>query len=233
MSMRAMDKRGYGAFRAVSDFFDQHPVEAASADMKANRAALKEVVSRMTSLAERREVARAEQLTATVAIRKLRRRLEVEFISPVRQLTAQLVGANPGLGEVLQVPRPRDLVSLMAAARAVATAAKAHAGDFTAAGLLPDYAERLASLLDELAALIDKRARGRAELSGVVAALAVEGQRGRFLMRLLDRVVAPVLEKDPGRLKEWKSLRRTATAAARVSEEVTTPAAEGEVRQAA
>lgn len=208
MTMEANDKRALNAFRPLVDFLDRHPIESAAADVKANRDALDGVCTRMTTLAATREGARGERQSQTAMYQEMRRRLEQEFLTPVRRLTRAIAGNNDELSAILRVRRQQDHVAQVSASRAVAAAAREHATAFTKAGLQADYAARLTALLDEITAIHDTRIRRVAELSGTVEALRLEARRGRFIVNLLDGVLSLVLERDPALLAEWKSLRR-------------------------
>ena len=217
MTMDANNKRAFDGFRPLVDFLDRHTVESAAANVKANRDALAAVSTRMTTLAELRERARGGRLSQTASYQEMRRRLEVEFLTPVRRLTRSIAGNDDTLAAILRVRRQQDHVAQVAAARAVAVAAREHADAFTRAGLRADYAEQLTGLLDALTTLHEARIRRLAESSGTVEALRVEARRGRFIVGLLDGVLNLVLERDPALLAEWKTLRRRVTSKVRAS----------------
>ncbi|MBL8962248.1 MAG: hypothetical protein JNJ98_20465 [Gemmatimonadetes bacterium] len=231
MTMNANNKRAFDGFRPLVDFLDRHQVESSSANMKANRDALAAVSTRMTALAELREGARGGRQSRTAAYQEMRRRLEVEFLTPVRRLTRSIAGSDDTLATILRVRGRQDHVAQLAAARAVAAAASEHAAAFAQAGLRADYAEQLTALLDALTALHEARIRSQAESSGTVEALRVEARRGRFIVGLLDGVLNLVLERDPAVLAEWKSLRRRVSA--RVRESVEQEGVDGQGTQAA
>jgi hypothetical protein len=217
--MNANNKRAFDGFRPLVDFLDRHPVESSSANMKANRDALAAVSTRMTSLAELRESTRGGRQSQTAAYQEMRRRLEVEFLTPVRRLTRSIAGKDDTLAAILRVRRQQDHVAQVAASRAVAAAAGEHAAAFATAGLRADYAEQLTALLDALSTLHEARIRRLAETSGTVEALRVEARRGRFVVALLDGVLNLLLERDPALLAEWKTLRRRVTSRVRASVE--------------
>ena len=219
MTMNANNKRAFDGFRPLVDFLDRHPVESSSANVKANRDALAAVSTRMTTLAELRESTRSGRQSQTASYREMRRRLEVEFLTPVRRLTRSIAGSDDTLAAILRVRRQLDHVAQVAASRAVAAAAREHAAAFATAGLRADYAEQLTGLLDAVTTLHEARIRRLAESSGTVEALRVEARRGRFVVGLLDGVLSLVLERDPALLAEWKTLRRRVTSRVRESVE--------------
>lgn len=209
--MLSTDKRAYAGFRYVAEFLKGTAADPAAAELTVHRDELDGVIARMTTLAERREAGRGETLALTKEQAVRRRRIELEYLTPVRRLTRRIAGTDEGLRGVLQVRAGQDLVALVATGRALATAAKAQAEAFTKAGLKPDFATRLTAELDALQGLLDQKAKRAAEVSGAVAGLRQEAKRGRAVVALVDGVLSPVLERHPEMLREWKSLRRRVT----------------------
>lgn len=187
--MQANDKRALQGFRYIVEFLDRHPVEVVVADLKRQRDALADIVIRMTARAERRVEGAGEARGTTQKLRGQRRRLEFEFFAPVRRLTGELAASNESLREVLHVPRQTDVVSQLNLARGVAAAAREHAAAFTAAGLVPNYAEQLSALVKEIEETLSLRTRRMVEVTGAGTGVKEDARRGRSIVQLLDTLI--------------------------------------------
>lgn len=150
--------------------------------------------------------------------RTLKRVLRNAHMRPIAEL-ARVLLADPtqplgqvgeGVQETLRLPAENvDTMTLISLARTMAAAVTPHRAVFEGHGLASDFVEQLLAAAEAVNRTLVTRGEHTARRAGATTGVAVDLARGRRLVRLLDSLVAPQLEKtDPRLLAEWRNVKR-------------------------
>ncbi|MCC6319007.1 MAG: hypothetical protein IT361_15110 [Gemmatimonadaceae bacterium] len=104
----------------------------------------------------------------------------------------------------------RDNTSTIADAEGVADFVEEHKASFVSIGFPEDFVEKLRRSAADLRVGIDARASDFGRRSASTAALRQQYARGRSVVRILDAMVSPHLERSPSKLAEWRTISRFA-----------------------
>jgi hypothetical protein len=210
-TMQHEDMRSLQGFRQVLEFMARAAVTREEVDMERHRAGLAAVVREMEALAARRAGHVGEGQTLTARRRAGRRRIEWDYLAPLRRMTREIIGADATLAEVLRVPpRTQRVEQLLAVARGVVAAVTSKPEFFSQQGFGPAYVAGFTATIAGLQGAVDAGGVVLAQRSGATADLRRLAQRGRYLVSVLDAMVRPALASGSGLEREWRVARRRA-----------------------
>jgi hypothetical protein len=189
--------------------------------------ALEDLGKHTAAQAESRGAARQGTRSKAAAREALMRTLEA-ISRTARPLEAQ----TPGITEKFRVPHNQSYQEVLAAARAIASAALPLKAEFIKRGMPADFLEDLQADIEALEEAHAHRAEGRD--SHYEATLAIEDatERGVHALRELDPIMRNTLADDPLKLGAWlnachveRPARRNKTDDAKPSAQDTKPTA--------
>ena len=164
---------------------------------------------------------------SVAARRTLRARLLRKHMRPISVTAKTSLSDVKDLGALVVMRRGnRRLSALVAAGYGMAEAAKQHEATFIAAGLPPDFIQKLVEATDALNETLVSTGETSALRVRATAGLAKDGRIARDSLRIMDVLVRAALEDDDVLLDQWRAISRVVSAAtsARALEEPATSA---------
>jgi hypothetical protein len=120
--------------------------------------------------------------------------------------TARAMGMTmPGLGDKFRIPHKQSDQAVLAVARAAAADARDLKPEFIRRGMPADFLEDLFEDIDEMEAVIGRKAQGKGSHVAATAAIDTEIERGMDAVRELDAVVRNTFSSDIAALAAWES----------------------------
>jgi hypothetical protein len=196
------------ALQRVQEFLDGNGTTFASVNKSSARRALDDTVGQTDThvadqgggaLAARGERARQRQLRQ--ALRKYHMR-------PIAMAALLKLRDVP---EVVALTMPTSNMSranLAQAATAMAEAAKAHEAVLIEAGLPDDFIAQLIAATAAFAASLTTVTAGLRRRVGATSGLGGQDRRGRYVIRILDAAVLPIIGTDDKLLAQWRTASR-------------------------
>jgi hypothetical protein len=184
-------------------------------------AANKAVIAEMIAAAAAQAVGRGRFLGANAE----RMRVATQLRGVIRKvgMIAKVLdpAVFPEIAQQARAPRSASYQALVASAgaikRAVAPAAIKEA--FVARGMAADFDVKLGELMEALQGATGRKAGGRGMQVGGTAGLLAYSRRGLAIVRELNAIMTVLLEDDPARLAQWKSVSRVQRGAKRSASE--------------
>jgi hypothetical protein len=209
--MKREDMRSLQGFRQVLEFMGRAEVSRKEVDLERHRVALATVVQEMMALATNRAGQAGEGQALTSQRRAWRRKLEWDYLAPLRRMTREIVGDDATLAEVLRLPANlRHVDQLLAVARSVVAVIVEKPEVFAQRGFGAAYVEGFTAAIAALQGGVDAGGVIRAQQTGATAELRRLARRGRYLVGVLDAMVRPALVSTSGLAMEWRVVRRSA-----------------------
>jgi hypothetical protein len=207
-----MDRRGrssLSSFQRVQEFLAKyHVTNDTSETLGAQATELGEVIARLSTEAVDQEAGARFVRVHSESQRTLRDALYGDHMLPISRVAREVFGAS-GMDRAFAMPHKRSVnQTLLAAAGAMAQAARKNSEVFVKHGVPQDFVAQLTSCAAALeTAQTAKVESGRRRVTAT-AALRDQLKRGRKAVRLLNAVLEPQLAKDPELLAAWRSAKR-------------------------
>jgi hypothetical protein len=199
---------GLQVLRRAHDFLVSGPKDGSLGPVTKHVEALGQSMDRLGAHAvDQDESGRAFRGNARRA-KKIARSLRMNLMRPLARMAQTLFPDEPDVRQALSLQKARGYEHLIAAALAMAGQAAERKDRFIAAGLADDFVDRLRNSAADLRAALDEKGTHYGKRSAATAGMLDEMARGKDLIRLLDDMVTPVLEKTPDRLAEWRTMSR-------------------------
>jgi hypothetical protein len=162
---------------------------------------VRDVVRQATGHAsERRRGAAASRARARKALWVL--------LAAIRRTARAIAFDAPGFDRPFRLPRGNGAPRLLAASRALETAASKSAAEFIAHGLPPTFLDDLAGRIDGLERAVRESRESRFARRSAVTGIRASLKAGLRAVQRLDAVVPNVLGTDPAAMAAWRRARR-------------------------
>jgi hypothetical protein len=192
----------------VQRFMDTSADALGALNESGSRRTLDDVVTSLSSHAVNQAASKRVGSAETAKQRVLRNALKVNHMRPIATVAKAQLKQVP---EFLALKMPAANTTsrrLIAAAGAMAVAAKNYAKTFTDAGNPADFLQQLQTAASALDASLTDRGATTSTQSGATAGLKAETARGRDAVKVLDSLIEPQLAGDTVLLVQWKSAKR-------------------------
>jgi hypothetical protein len=192
----------------VQRFMDTSAEALGSLNESGSRRTLDDIIANLSSHAVNQAASKRVGSAGTAKQRVLRNALKTNHMWPIATVAKAHLKQVP---EFLALKMPAANTTsrrLIAAAGAMAVAAKKHAKTFTDAGHPADFLERLQAAASALEASLTDRGATTSTQTGATAGLKAETARGRDSVKVLDSLIEPQLAGNTVLLVQWKSAKR-------------------------
>jgi len=170
--------------------------------------ALRGVVSRASDHAASQNTQSSQSQLIAKDEKDLRRELLAQHMASIAKVARALRGTIPGIG-VLSMPKGNiQTAPLITFATAMARKAEIYESVLVEHGLPEDVIKQLDDAAGKLKASLDARGEARAARVGASKGLASELALGRRVVEVMDASLTRALRSSPGRLAEWKHVKR-------------------------
>ncbi|MBC7894864.1 MAG: hypothetical protein H7066_05605 [Cytophagaceae bacterium] len=214
--MRNNVRQGLRVLRGIPEFLGKE-IEgpAAIGPLATHIVALSGEIDRLDALVGEQDASTRAFRGAAQEAKKLSRKLQHEFVRPVVRMAKLLSPADPTLRSQLKLPRGSiSYQALIAITMGVADRVEEHKAKFVAAGFAEDFVDKMRSTAEALNKALEGKAARNGRRAGATSGLVLEFARSREMVRMLDDMVAPLLEGTQ-RLAAWKAVSRFAREAKR------------------
>lgn len=212
--------------RGVRDFFGERAIKANIAELTTLTKELDDAVGQLTAGAAAQEAITKQARVQTTEIKRLREALR-NTLKPIVRMSRTMKLEINGTEITFVLPNYTiDSERLAAAADAMVTALGTFGPQFVARGLAADFVEQVSSATKALRDAIDARVAQVSRRTGTTATMLEDENQVVRLVRLIDTVIRPVIQNDPGQLAAWDNVvtfRQTSRAGGVVAQ--TPPAA--------
>lgn len=203
------------AFRRVEGYFVTNPEFIApgagstkTPALAAQLDALHGVVVRASDHAAEQNTQNSQSLLIAKDEREVRREVLSQHMAPIVKVARALRGTVVGIG-VLKMPKGTiQTAQLITFATAMARKAEIYASVLVEHGLPEDFIKQLEDAVAKLKNSIDARGEARAARTGATKGLAAELTLGKRILEVIDASMSRTLRSSPGRLAEWKHVKR-------------------------
>ena len=193
--------------RAVQKFLDDRQADVAPINESGARRGLDEVVVQFTAQSVDQRLGIMEGKGETTRQAKLRKALRVGQMLPIANVAQVALSSEPRLSDFAVPVEKTSSTRLIAAADAMAAAAKPYESVFLAGGLPEDFIAQLQAAAAALLESLNARTRGVGRARGATRALPPLVKRARATLRVLDSLVTRQVESSERLLGEWRAVK--------------------------
>jgi hypothetical protein len=171
---------------------------------------LRRVIARIEASAAAHDGVIRQSLRKTRQQASLLNDLREDHMLRVSQVAVAGKDAPVGLGRALKCPHKRTALSnVLVAAHGMANAAAEHVAWFASVGLKDDFVVRYRAAISDVERRVEERdVLGRRKIEAS-AAITLELQNGKRVVRILDAVLRSELRKTPELFQAWQKIKRT------------------------
>ena len=198
------------ALRRVQSFLEAHADVVGPLEDSEARKQLDDSLAKLDAHALVQGTATLEGSGQTQRKRQLAGALKSEHMLPIAKFARARFQGVPDVAALTQSGSRFHGNKLVAAARAMATAALPHADVLTKGGFPADVVQQLGAAADALSAAITDRAETLVRRVVATAGIRKEAARGRAAVHMLDAVVSKPLASHPALLAGWRSAKGVA-----------------------
>jgi hypothetical protein len=193
--------------RRVLGFLGEYAPKSDLAEVATLRQELEEVVAQLTANAAAQVAITKQARVQTSEIRRVRDNLREAHIKPIVRMSRTMKLEMNG-DEITFVLPPSDIDNerLAAAGDAMVTALKTFGPQFVARGFVANFVEQLSNATKALRDAIDQRSAQVGRRVGTTQAMVAGGERAVQLVRLIDTLVRPVIQKNAELLATWENI---------------------------
>jgi hypothetical protein len=203
--------------RRVGDFIDRNANVLGTINQSGTRATLARLDGELDVHAADQAAGALNSRRGTAAQRALRLSLRLTYMRPIANIAHARLASVPDYVR-LRMPDVRaNTARLVAAAKAMSEAAKAHEAIFVEAGMPADFVAKFNAASDELNASIDARATQRQRGVRATTGLKSAAKEARDEIKVIDSMVSAELRDDAPLLGEWKNAKRITRTATRAA----------------
>ena len=211
-------RKALAALRRIQVFLDAHSDRVAVVNAGGARSALNDVTQKLETLVDVQDqtpFVRKSEMEAEIKARTDLRDKHMRPIARIAKLELRSVQEFPQL----KLPHVSvDSQTLIAWARAMATAAGKYSQTFITNGLAADFVAALVAATEPVQQALDLREAGRARRVGATEGLRQETTRAIGVIGVIDALVTRELAGDQGLTQEWKVTRTIARRAAKATQ---------------
>ena len=206
--MDRVARSALSSFQRVQEFLAQLPTSSDAPTLGAQANELAEVIARLSSTSVEQEAGGRFARVHTEAQRRLRQTLYVDHMQPISRVAREVFGAS-GMDRAFRMPRHTTVnQKVLAAAGAMAAAARKEREVFVKHGLPQDFIEQLEACGSALETARNARVESGRRRVTATADVVEQVKHGRKAVRLLNAILQPRLAKDPELLAAWRSAKR-------------------------
>ena len=196
------------ALRSVRDFLDRNELTVRLGPLTPHVATLTSAIDQLEAMVVEQQSRTNLSRAGTTRRNEIARSVLLELMRPVARMAPALFPHDVALRQALAMPRRRQASVVIAAAIAMADNAEPHAKAYIAAGFAPDFLELLRAGAAELKAATDTRTKDLGRRAASTTGTRDAVRHARRVVRMIDAMLSPALEKDRPRLSEWRTLYR-------------------------
>ena len=208
--MRSRERGHLRRFRRVEAFVDDSAAPLVGRRLDKVLGELRRVIRRIESAAAAHDSVARQSFRKTRQQASLLDDLREDHMLRVSKLAVLGNGAPVGLARALKCPHKRTaLHRVLAAAHGMTNVAAEHVPWFMSVGLKEDFVVRYrAAILDVERTVAERDVLERRKIEAG-AAIALELQKGKRLVRVLDAVLRTAFGETPALLQTWQKIKRT------------------------
>lgn len=196
------------SLRSVRSFLDANATRLGDIGSTGARKRLDDAVNELASHAATQSGSFLQAKGSTKEQRTLCKVLLRDHMAPIARIAAADLVGTPNI-EPLRMPKTRQIGErLAAAAKGMGGTAAKFAPTFIAAGLPPDFLERLNAAADAMLATLTQRTESRSYRLGATKGLKTKLSAARKTVAVLDAFVQTALKDDAVLLARWDSIKR-------------------------
>jgi hypothetical protein len=192
----------------VQGFLDANAERFAAINTSSTRRSLDTTVAQLTAHAADQEGGTRSGLGETARQRSLRKALRIHHMRAIAEAAKIKLRAVPEFRALTMPDVNVKMEQLLAAASAMADAAKQHEQTLIDTGLPEGFLGKLVAATDAVRASIEEGAQSRGRRAGGTAGLSSDGKRGRSMLKILDSLVIPIIGDDEKLIAQWRSALR-------------------------
>jgi hypothetical protein len=214
--------------RRVRDFLLGRAIKSDVAELDPLRKELDEVVEQLTVNASTQESITKQSRVQTTEIVRLRTALRDRHMKPIVRMSQTMTFDVTGADILFVLPYTRmNSERLAATGDAMVAVLKTVGPQFVARGFAADFVDQLSNATKALRDAVDQRSAQVSRRTGTTAAMDRDQARAVQLVRLIDALVRPAIEKDQELLAAWENViqLRVSSSTKPASAPVTTSAA--------
>ncbi len=206
--MRNTQAKTLQSLRAVQNFLAAHAPALPAVSSSGLCIRLDEIVAVADGHATTQSGSALAAQRATRGFHALRLAVLRDHMAPIAKIAALDLPVSPELAPLRVPRRVPSAERLRALAAGMAEAAAPLAGTFVAAGLPPDFAERLDRAAHAMLDAVNERKRHRVLRRGATAGIRTALSRGRKIVHALDAMMTSALQDAPASLAAWDLAKR-------------------------
>jgi hypothetical protein len=198
------------AMRRSSAFLDEEvDVPAKMGPITGHLAEMKQVTEELAKFASEQEVNTLAWRKASYLAKELAKALAAQYVRPVYLVGKRLYPRDYALRAALLLPRSGNVSygELITAAEGIVSEVEARKAEFVKAGFGEDFLERIRGAIVALRNALEEQADSNARRTAATAGMMEAYGQGRQMLRLLNTMVAPILE-GADRKAHWKRVSR-------------------------
>lgn len=206
--MRQEQQRQLDSLRRVQDFVNVHAAELGSAVSAGVKQQLDEAIAQLDAFDNTQGSSRLELDGLASRRRALAVELRQQHMRPICAFARARLKGVPDFAALTSSGRRLDSSRLVAAARAMATAAVPHLDALVNSGFPPNTITQLLAAADAVSATLVERAGTHVRRVGATKGIEQQLRRGREAVRVLSAVVGKQAAGDPVLLASWGAASR-------------------------
>ena len=192
--------------RRVRDFLGERDIKTDIAELTTLTKQLDDAVGRLTVGAATQEAITKQARVQTTEIKRIREALR-NTLKPIVRMSRTMKLQINGTDITFVLPNHTiDSERLAAAGDAMVTALNVVGPEFVARGFAANFVEHVSSATKALRDAIDVRSAQVGRRTGTTAAMVEDENQVVRLVRLIDTLVRPVVQKDPEHLAAWDNI---------------------------
>ncbi len=206
--MKAQHVIVLNTLQRVQRFMDTNDGVLGSVNDSGYRHVLDDVVTTLKEHAVNQNASQQAGQGETARQRALRSALRQNHMRPIATIA---LAELPQVPEFVSLRMPANNATpqrLIAAAGAMAAAARKYESTFTAGGLAPDFVAQLQAAADAVDESVTNRGTTTTTQHAATAGLSASAKRGRAAVRVLDSLVRPQLAGNAALLAQWNTAKR-------------------------
>ena len=208
--MRQEQQRQLDSLRRVQDFVNVHAAELGSAVSAGVKQQLDEAIAQLDAFDNTQGSSKREMDGLTSRRRALAAELRQQHMLPIATFARARLRGVPDFAALANAGKKLQPSRLVAAARAMATAATPHLGALVSSGFPADTITQLQTAADAVSSAMAQRASTNVRRVGATKGIAQQLRRGREAVRVLSAVVGKQVAGDPVILAGWRAASRVA-----------------------
>jgi hypothetical protein len=206
--MRQQQQRQTDSLRRVQDFLDAHAAELGSLGDSEGGKQLDDALAKVDELGNAQGTADLVMAGQIARRRALSLELQVGHMLPIARFARARLRGVPDFAALTRSGARFGPRNVVAAARAMATAATPHVDVLVQAGFPTDGVVQLEAAADAMQKAMVERANTQVGRVGATKGIEEQLRRGREAVAQLDALVRRQLKGDPMLLAAWQSARR-------------------------